>query len=122
MQRDYPPEWSGAEVSIDPAQLEQMSVEEENSTTDAMTGTHVVASPPKTTKSDETSKGKGIRFPTPFSQRLRKQKHECWFKKFLDILKQVHINLPLEIFYEQTRLSEFETIVLNKGCMKILHN
>ncbi|KAL4323439.1 hypothetical protein GQ457_11G025900 [Hibiscus cannabinus] len=36
-----------------------------------------------------------IRPPPPFPQRLKKQKQDYQFKKFLDILKQVHINLPL---------------------------
>ncbi|KAK8656617.1 hypothetical protein V6N13_098562 [Hibiscus sabdariffa] len=33
--------------------------------------------------------------PPPFPQRLKKQKQDYQFKKFFDILKQVHINLPL---------------------------
>ncbi|KAK8990780.1 hypothetical protein V6N11_028741 [Hibiscus sabdariffa] len=44
---------------------------------------------PKTDKLEE------IRRPPPFPQRLKKQKQDLQFKKFFDILKQVHINLPL---------------------------
>ncbi|KAL4311429.1 hypothetical protein GQ457_01G032020 [Hibiscus cannabinus] len=33
--------------------------------------------------------------PPPFPQRLKKQKQEYQFKKFMDILKQIHINLSL---------------------------
>ncbi|KAK8669973.1 hypothetical protein V6N13_104740 [Hibiscus sabdariffa] len=33
--------------------------------------------------------------PPPFTQRLKKQQQDYQFKKFFDILKQVHINLPL---------------------------
>ncbi|KAK8494592.1 hypothetical protein V6N12_003479 [Hibiscus sabdariffa] len=40
-------------------------------------------------------KSKEIRPPPPFPQRLKKQKQDYQFKKFFDILKQVHINLPL---------------------------
>ncbi|KAK8997016.1 hypothetical protein V6N11_020508 [Hibiscus sabdariffa] len=86
---------------------------------------------------DEVSEGKEIRLPPPFPQRLRKQKYEYQFKKFLDILKQVHINLPLVEAIEQmpnyakflkdmvskwTRLSEFETVAMTEGCRAMLHN
>ncbi|KAK8612058.1 hypothetical protein V6N13_132091 [Hibiscus sabdariffa] len=36
-----------------------------------------------------------VKPPLPFPQRLKKQKQDYQFKKFFDILKQVHINLPL---------------------------
>ncbi|KAL4296775.1 hypothetical protein GQ457_12G012040 [Hibiscus cannabinus] len=104
---------------------------------DAVASPNVVASSSHNAKSDEVSKGKEIRLPPPFSQRLRKQKYEYQFKKFLDILKQVHINLPLVEAIEQmsnyakflrdmvskrTRLSEFETVSMTEGCMVMLHN
>ncbi|KAK8512266.1 hypothetical protein V6N12_031989 [Hibiscus sabdariffa] len=41
------------------------------------------------------NKSEEIKPPPPFPQRLKKQKQDCQFKKFFDILKQVHINLPL---------------------------
>ncbi|XP_038996505.1 uncharacterized protein LOC120121120 [Hibiscus syriacus] len=71
------------------------------------------------------------------SERLKRQKQECQFKKFLEILKQVHINLPLveaieripnyakfltDIFSKRTRIGEFETVVVTEGCMAMLHN
>ncbi|KAL4324414.1 hypothetical protein GQ457_11G025130 [Hibiscus cannabinus] len=40
-------------------------------------------------------KSEEIRPPPQFQQRLNKEKHDYQFKKFFDILKQVHINLPL---------------------------
>ncbi|XP_019262983.1 PREDICTED: uncharacterized protein LOC109240759 [Nicotiana attenuata] len=41
------------------------------------------------------------RTPPPFPQWLRKQKDDAKYKKFLDILSQVHVNLPLvEILQE----------------------
>ncbi|KAL4281737.1 hypothetical protein GQ457_03G019570 [Hibiscus cannabinus] len=104
---------------------------------DAVASPNVVASSSHNAKSDEVSKGKEIYLPLPFPQRLRKKKYEYQFKKFLDILKQVHINLPLVEAIEQmpnyakflkdmvskmTRLSEFETIAMTEGCMAMLHN
>ncbi|KAK8572982.1 hypothetical protein V6N12_029022 [Hibiscus sabdariffa] len=46
-------------------------------------------------KPPRTDTLKDTRPPPPFPQRLKKQKHEYQFKKFFDILKHVHINLPL---------------------------
>ncbi|KAL4283785.1 hypothetical protein GQ457_16G021310 [Hibiscus cannabinus] len=104
---------------------------------DAAASSHVAASSSHNAKSDEVSKGKEIHLPPPFPQRLRKQKYEYQFKKFLDILKQVHINLLLVEAIEQmpnyakflkdmvskrTRLSEFETVAMTEGCMAMLHN
>jgi hypothetical protein len=77
------------------------------------------------------------RLPPPFPQRLKRQKQEYQFKKFLDILKQVHINLPLveaieqmpnyakflkDIISKRTRIGEFETVAVTEGCMALLHN
>ncbi|KAL4290887.1 hypothetical protein GQ457_14G012560 [Hibiscus cannabinus] len=104
---------------------------------DVVASPNVAASSSHNAKSDEVSKGKEIHLPPPFPQRLRKQKYEYQFKKFLDILKQVHINLPLVEAIEQmpnyakflkdmvskrTRLSEFETVAMTEGCMAMLHN
>ncbi|KAK8696861.1 hypothetical protein V6N13_001985 [Hibiscus sabdariffa] len=64
--------------------------------------------------------------PPPFPQRLKKHKQEYWYKKFFDILKQVHINLPLvealqqmpnyakflkDMMSRKIRIGEFETAV-----------
>ncbi|KAL4378047.1 hypothetical protein GQ457_02G024520 [Hibiscus cannabinus] len=104
---------------------------------DAVASSHAAASSSHNAKPDEVSKGKEIHLPPPFPQRLRKQKYEYQFRKFLDILKQVHINLPLVETIEQmpnyakflkdivskwTRLSEFETVAMTEGCMAMLHN
>ncbi|KAK9010440.1 hypothetical protein V6N11_036949 [Hibiscus sabdariffa] len=43
----------------------------------------------------KSDKPEDNRPPSPFPQRLKKQKQDYQFKKFFDILKQVHINLPL---------------------------
>ncbi|KAL4379343.1 hypothetical protein GQ457_02G031760 [Hibiscus cannabinus] len=107
------------------------------SISDATTSSHTVASSSHNAKPDEVSKGKEIHLPPPFPQRLRKQKYEYQFGKFLDILKQVHINLPLveaieqmsnyakflkDIVSKRTRLSEFEIVAMAEGCMVMLHN
>ncbi|KAL4284592.1 hypothetical protein GQ457_16G007950 [Hibiscus cannabinus] len=104
---------------------------------DVVVSPNVAASSSHNDKSDEVNKGKEIHLPPPFLQRLRKQKYEYQFKKFLDILKQVHINLSLVEAIEQmlnyakflkdmvskrTRLSEFETVAMTEGCMAMLNN
>ncbi|KAL4361204.1 hypothetical protein GQ457_04G025620 [Hibiscus cannabinus] len=102
---------------------------------DVVASPNVAASSSHNAKSDEVSKGKEIHLPPPFPQRLRKKKYEYQFKKFLDILKQVHINLPLVEAIEQMsnyakflkdivskRTREFETVAMTEGCMAMLHN
>ncbi|KAJ9557907.1 hypothetical protein OSB04_012521 [Centaurea solstitialis] len=66
----------------------------------------------------------------PYPQRLRNQKEEQQFKKFLDILKELHINIPLVEAIEQMpsyakflkdnlsktkKLNEYETVALTVG-------
>ncbi|KAL4280231.1 hypothetical protein GQ457_03G025460 [Hibiscus cannabinus] len=104
---------------------------------DDVASPNVATSSSHNAKLDEVSKGKQIHPSPPFPQRLRKQKYEYQFKKFLDILKQVHINLPLveaiekmpnyakflkDMVSKRTRLTEFETIAMTEGCMAMLHN
>ncbi|XP_061370602.1 uncharacterized protein LOC133313267 [Gastrolobium bilobum] len=67
--------------------------------------------------------------PPPFPQRLQKQKQDHQFRKFLDLLKQLHINIPFvdaleqmptyvkfmkEILSRKMRLEEFETVALTQ--------
>ncbi|XP_070005832.1 uncharacterized protein [Nicotiana sylvestris] len=69
--------------------------------------------------------------PPPFPQRLQKQKDDAKYKKFLDILSQVSVNLPLveilqevpkyarylrDIVANKRRHTEFETVALTKEC------
>ncbi|KAL4340439.1 hypothetical protein GQ457_08G034750 [Hibiscus cannabinus] len=104
---------------------------------DATASPNVVASPAKSTKFNKVCKSEEIRLPPPFPQRLRKQKNEYQFKKYLDILKQVHINLPLveaieqmpnftkflkDIVCKRKRVNEFETVALTEKCVAILEN
>ncbi|XP_075111292.1 uncharacterized protein LOC107775012 [Nicotiana tabacum] len=69
--------------------------------------------------------------PPPFPQRLKNQKDDAMYKKFLDILSQVHVNLPLveilqevpkyirylrDIVANKRRHTEFETVALTEEC------
>nr|XP_009799830.1 PREDICTED: uncharacterized protein LOC104245834 [Nicotiana sylvestris] len=69
--------------------------------------------------------------PPPFHQRLQKLRDNAAYKKFLDILKQVHINIPMvdilqevpkyvmyikDIVANKRRLTEFETVALTEEC------
>ncbi|KAK8612947.1 hypothetical protein V6N13_104272 [Hibiscus sabdariffa] len=88
-------------------------------------------------KLSKTDKLEKIRPPPPFSQSLKKQKQDYQFKKFFDILKQVHINLPLVEALQQmpnharflkdtvsrkTRIGEFETAAATETCLAMMHN
>ncbi|KAK8685965.1 hypothetical protein V6N13_124993 [Hibiscus sabdariffa] len=100
---------------------------------------------PHTTTGDpsaETShtymeKPEEIRPPPPFPQRLKKQKQDYQFKKFFDILKEVHINLPLvealqqmpnyakflkDMVTRKKRIEEFETAAATETCLALMHN
>ncbi|XP_070042696.1 uncharacterized protein [Nicotiana tomentosiformis] len=72
-----------------------------------------------------------MRPPPPFPQRLQKVKDNSTYKKFLDILKKVQINIPLvdilqevpkytkyikDIVANKRRLTEFETMTLTEEC------
>ncbi|KAL4304342.1 hypothetical protein GQ457_10G010660 [Hibiscus cannabinus] len=85
----------------------------------------------------QASKPEDIRPPPPFPQRLKKQKQDYQFKKFLDILKQVHINLPLvealqqmpnyakflkDMVTRKKRNEEFETTAATETCLALMHN
>ncbi|XP_070054041.1 uncharacterized protein [Nicotiana tomentosiformis] len=69
--------------------------------------------------------------PPSFPQRLQKVKDNAAYKQFLDILKQVQINIPLvdipqevpkyakdikDIVENKRKLTEFETVALTKEC------
>ncbi|XP_016440435.1 uncharacterized protein LOC107766201 [Nicotiana tabacum] len=71
------------------------------------------------------------RSPPPFPQRLQKQKDDAKYKKFLDILSQVRVNLPLvevlqevpkyarylrDIVANKRRHTEFEIVALTEEC------
>ncbi|XP_060972542.1 uncharacterized protein LOC115710785 [Cannabis sativa] len=73
--------------------------------------------------------------PPPFPQRFKKQQDDGQFRRFLDVLKQLHINISLVEALEQMptyvkflkfiltkkrRLGEFETVTLTEGCSAML--
>ncbi|KAK8698106.1 hypothetical protein V6N13_114237 [Hibiscus sabdariffa] len=93
--------------------------------------------PPATDTPAEEDAPTEIRPPPPFPQRLKKQKQDYQFKKFLDILKQVHINLPLvealqqmpnyakflkDMVTRKKRIEEFENAAATETCLALMHN
>ncbi|KAK9043423.1 hypothetical protein V6N11_071768 [Hibiscus sabdariffa] len=97
-------------------------------------GSTVEASQPEQIRSDKLEE---IRPPSPFPQSLKKQKQDYQFKKFFDILKQVHINLPLvealhqipnyakflkDIVSRKRRIREFEIVAATETCLALMHN
>ncbi|GJV26142.1 DNA-directed DNA polymerase [Tanacetum coccineum] len=75
--------------------------------------------------------------PIPFPRRLRKEKEEAQLKKFLENLKQLHINLPFieaiaqmpkyakflkGLLTNRARLKEACTITMNERCSAVLLN
>ncbi|KAL5541988.1 hypothetical protein UlMin_009698 [Ulmus minor] len=77
------------------------------------------------------------RLPPPFPQRLKKTNQDKQFRKFLEILKQLYINIPLVEAFEQMpnyvkfmkdiltkkrRFGEFETVALTRECSAVLQN
>ncbi|KAK8525397.1 hypothetical protein V6N12_014089 [Hibiscus sabdariffa] len=101
--------------------------------------------PHNTTKGESSSesshaksdKSEDNRPPPPFPQRLKKQKQDYQFKKFFDILKQVHINPPLvealqqmpnyakflkDMVTRKRRIEEFETAATTETCLALMYN
>ncbi|KAL4384947.1 hypothetical protein GQ457_15G016930 [Hibiscus cannabinus] len=85
----------------------------------------------------QSDKPEEIRPPPHFPKRIKKQKQDYQFKKFLDILKQVHINLPLvealqqmsnyakflkDMVTRKKRIEEFETAAATETCLALMHN
>ncbi|KAK9031869.1 hypothetical protein V6N11_056155 [Hibiscus sabdariffa] len=75
--------------------------------------------------------------PSNTSKGLKKQKQDYQLKKFFDILKQVHINLPLVEALQQMpnyakflkdmesmkkKIEEFETVAATETCLALMHN
>ncbi|KAL5563618.1 hypothetical protein UlMin_033365 [Ulmus minor] len=75
--------------------------------------------------------------PPPFPQRFQKQQQDQQFRRFLDVLKQLHINIPLvealeqmpnyvkfmkDMLTKKRRFGEFETIALTRECSAVLQN
>ncbi|KAL5572912.1 hypothetical protein UlMin_022509 [Ulmus minor] len=75
--------------------------------------------------------------PPPFPQRFKKQQQDHQFRRFLDVLKQLHINIPLvealeqmpnyvkfmkDMLTKKRRFGEFETVALTRECSAVLQN
>ncbi|KAL5787572.1 hypothetical protein ACOSP7_004521 [Xanthoceras sorbifolium] len=75
--------------------------------------------------------------PIPYPQRLKMYKDEKSFKKFLEVFKKLHINIPFtealaqmptyvkflkEIISNKHRLEDFETVTLTEECSAIILN
>ncbi|XP_059294497.1 uncharacterized protein LOC132047473 [Lycium ferocissimum] len=75
--------------------------------------------------------------PPPFPQHLAKQKEEATYKKFLDLLKQVHVNVPLvdmlqgipkyakyikDIVVNKSQFTVYATVALTKECISRIQN
>ncbi|XP_015162889.1 uncharacterized protein [Solanum tuberosum] len=95
-------------------------------------------------KVEEVVKSSNVEVPVPqkklpplFPQRLKKQNEDECFGKFLSLLKQVQINLPLvdilqgipkyanyvkDIVASKRRLTEYETVALTEECRSRIKN
>ncbi|XP_060200426.1 uncharacterized protein LOC132628679 [Lycium barbarum] len=75
--------------------------------------------------------------PPPFPQCLARQKEEATYKKFLDLLKQVHVNVPLvdmlqgipkyakyikDIVANKSHFAEYATVALTEECTSRIQN
>ncbi|GJW05178.1 reverse transcriptase domain-containing protein [Tanacetum coccineum] len=93
--------------------------------------------PPKVSKPVAQPSNKIETPPIPFPQRLRREKEEAQQKKFLENLKQLHINLPFiealaqmpnyakflkGLLTNKARLEEACMITMNERCSAVLLN
>ncbi|XP_049397282.1 uncharacterized protein LOC125861416 [Solanum stenotomum] len=98
----------------------------------------------KENRVEEVVKNSNVEVPVPqkklppqFPERLKKQNEDECFGKFLSLLKQVHINLPLvdilqgipkyanyvkDIVASKRRLTEYETVALTEECSSRIQN
>ncbi|KAK8684709.1 hypothetical protein V6N13_040725 [Hibiscus sabdariffa] len=96
-----------------------------------------VANKNATAKAIPTPAVEEVRPPPPFPQRLKKHKDDIQFKKFVDILDQLHINVPFleaveqmptyakflkEIVTKKRRVEKYETIATTKEYCSSLSN
>ena len=73
--------------------------------------------------------------PIPYPQRLKKNKLDKQFTKFIEVFKKLHINISFanaleqmssyvkfmkDVLLKKRRLSDFETVNLTKECSAIL--
>jgi len=97
-------------------------------------GTHVDEAKASEQRVNEEPK---VKPPPPFPQKFRKQKEEECFGKFIELLKQVHVNLPLidvlqgipkyakyvkDVVANKSRLAEYATVALTEECSSRIQN
>ncbi|XP_062118742.1 uncharacterized protein LOC133832412 [Humulus lupulus] len=115
---------------------EPTSIQSEGETSNKTAQEIAETGPVATTKGQQTAPvNSGPKPPLPFLQRFRKQQQDGQFIKFLDVLKQLHINIPLvealeqmpnyvkflkDILTKKRQLGEFETVALTEGCSAML--
>ncbi|XP_038877119.1 uncharacterized protein LOC120069437 [Benincasa hispida] len=78
-----------------------------------------------------------LQVPPPYPNKLKMKDNSRQFKKFLDVLKQLHINILFvealeqipsymeflkDIIFNKRRLDEFETVVLTHECSALFKN
>ncbi|KAA3478028.1 UPF0746 protein [Gossypium australe] len=112
---------------------EQATKEKSNQKNAEVDGTCIVD---KNATTKQFSEMEG-RPPSPFPQQFQKSKQDVQFKKFLEVLKQLHINIPFveslkkmlkyvkfmkDILSKKRRLGEFETVALTEVCTTMLIN
>ncbi|XP_015159334.1 uncharacterized protein [Solanum tuberosum] len=97
-------------------------------------GTHVDEAKSSEQRVNEEPK---VKPPPPFPQKFRKQKEEKCFGKFIEFLKEVHVNLPLidvlqgipkyakylkDVVANKSRLTEYATVALTEECSSRIQN
>ncbi|KAJ9535799.1 hypothetical protein OSB04_un001046 [Centaurea solstitialis] len=103
--------------------------------TTVMKPVSVTPSPSPSPTPQKTTTPTPVPLYVPYPQRLRNQREEAQFKQFLDVFKQLHINIPLleaiermpnytkflkDILNKKKRLTEYETVALTEGCSALL--
>ncbi|XP_062088447.1 uncharacterized protein LOC133795008 [Humulus lupulus] len=115
---------------------EPTSIQTEGETSKKPTSAAAEFSPVDTASDQHSTAEKTLhKPPPPFPQRFKKQQQDGQFRKFRDVLKQLHINIPLvealeqmpnyvkffkDILTKKRRLGEFETVALTEGCSAML--
>ena len=93
---------------------------------------------PKTQTIVSNGQESRIYTPTPpFPQRIKRKKEEAHLEKFMDIFKEIHINIPLvealkqipndvkflkNVLTNRRKFEEFKMVPLNEECSAILKN
>ena len=90
---------------------------------------------PQEKQSSENSTESKASIPVPYPQRLKKNKLNKQFTKFIEVFKKLHINIPFadaleqmhsyvkfmkDILSQKRRLADFETVNLTEECSAIL--